>query len=269
MRHITNLIDEGNWLGLLFVAAVLAYIGEAMIQSRPTMKLWGVRLTATTFLLFLITRAVQFGEPATADLVSAVLHGAMAAALVVGPAWIALACASFVFSQLANFRNFLRRHMRRVRNDRPDTRRDDERARQERDRAAREAVARRRSHDARKRINDAKAKALRAFHLLRSDLGDRFTDREFNEYVKAYLTDDQTPDDVEHHATKLTQLLKQVAEGAGGGVQSHGALNQRFEQQRAAIQAAPVDDELKDILLLELEEQYEEQVRNLIRRHKS
>jgi len=268
VQRIIQLIEEGDWFSLLFVAAVLGYIGKAMVADRPNLKLWGVRGAVVTFLLFSITRAVQFGDPATSDLVQAVLHGGMATALVVGPLWITLACARFVFDQCQRLCSRARQQLARLQWDRPHDHKIGERLRIERDRAAREAVDRRRSSDERKRKSDARAKALRAFHLLRADLGDRFSENDFNEYVTRYLSDQQTAQDVEHHATKLIQLVKQLAEGAGGGGQSHDTLNQRFERQRAAIQAAPVDDELKDILLLELEEQYEEQVRNLIRRHR-
>ncbi len=268
MQLIRNLIDEGNWLGLLFVAAAMGYIGDAIVRSRPKVKLWGVRIAVTTFLLFSVTRAVEFGEPVTADLVAAVFHGVLAAALVIGPAWITLACIGYLYSRYETFCQFLRSHISRARSSRRDRHQNHERARQESRRVAREAVERRRAGDDHQRRRNARAKALRAFHLLKSDLGDRFTDKEFTNYVQSHLADNQTPEDVEHHATKLIQLLKQLAESKGNATHSSGALNQRFEQQRAAIAAAPIDDELRDILATELEEQYEEEFRRLIREKK-
>jgi hypothetical protein len=265
MQYLTSLIDECDWCGLLFVAIVLAYIGDAMVRQRPMMRLWGVRMTTAVFLLVSIARAVENGAPVTSDLVAAILRGAMAAALVIGPFWMALSCADVVFRYIVNLRDDVRMRVARLRDRLYRTREASQRERLARDRAVVDPAEQRRSTDERKRRNDARAKAQRAFHLLRPDLRDRFTEKEFTAYVSSYLGDHQSPEDVEYHATKLTQLLNRIAEGTGNSLQPYGVLNQRFEQQKAAIAAAPIDDELRDILLHELEEQYEDDFRRLIR----
>lgn len=265
IQQLMNLIDEGDWCGLLFVAIVLAYVGDAMVRKRPTMKQWGVRLATATFLLVSILRAIENGAPETSDLVAAILRGAMAAALVIGPSWMALSCADVAFRRIVNLRDDVRMRVTCLRDRLRRTREATQRERLERQRAVIDPVDQRRSTDERKRRTDARAKAQRAFHLLRADLRDRFTEKEFTAYVNAYLGDHQSPEDVEYHATKLTQLLNRIAEGTGNSLQPYGVLNQRFEQQKAAIAAAPIDDELRDILLHELDEQYEDEFRRLIR----
>jgi len=91
MNYVTGLIDEGNLCGLLAVLLIMAGVGQRMVQNQQELQLWGVRIAAIAFVVFTIMRIIEFGVPTTSDLLSALMVGLLAGALVLGPAWIGLA----------------------------------------------------------------------------------------------------------------------------------------------------------------------------------
>ncbi len=93
--YVTAIVETSDLYSLLLMIVIPWAVGQRMVQSRPSMRLWGVRTAAGTFFVFTVMRSIQNGVPGTAELKSGLLLGLLAAALLLGPAWIVLSIFGF------------------------------------------------------------------------------------------------------------------------------------------------------------------------------
>jgi hypothetical protein len=141
-----------------------------------------------------------------------------------------------------------------------------ERERPERERQERQWEAERQAAAAaKKRRDDVRAECLLYFHLHSPEFGTRFGRKQFDEYVKTYMGDDQPPQEVEQRAQRLLGLMEGHLEKAGVKQRPFdvGSLARWYEEQKATIEAQRLPEESKENALALLYERYE----TLMQRH--
>lgn len=280
MQYVDNLIAEGNWLALVFVAAVLAYIGQAIVQDRSLMKPWGMRIATVAFIVFAAKRALQYGAPGSEDLVAAVLHGLLAGAIVLGPAWIVLAGVGFCNDRWGEMQQAASRRSEQRRREREVRQRQRELARQERERerlapereiAAREAAERQLVVEQQRQIESHRRENARVacdllYALREPDIGERYSRERFEQFVSTYLGDSKPIDLFERRAAELQQLIQQHYEAVNPPekFRNLAELTTWYEEQLTHIENLSIADVYKREYSTQLNERYSELTERLL-----
>lgn len=148
--------------------------------------------------------------------------------------------------------------------DRMEYLREEARRRQERETDAREAPLRRQADEqrvsAQKRRQDARASALLSFSFYAAKLGDRFPRAMFDQYVEQYMGDAHPPDLVEQRGRELIAIFeKHLADVQPPRRQtSIASLTRWYEEMKAQILALPLEEEVKEVRLADLERRFDE-----------
>lgn len=272
MNYVTNLIDEGNLCGLVLVVMILAAVGHRMVQSKPSLQIWGLRFSALTFVAFAIMRIIELGVPTTSDLLSALMVGLGAGALLVGPAWIVLAISGFLYEQywdmtnLARARSQTRRAARDQRlqesklEPQPEPPPSPEQLQAEREAAELRQQESERATEEAKRREEAIAACELLYHLRAPDLGERFTREQLGEFVKKFMGADKSIDVIERRAGELQRLIQQHYEAVSppSRFTDLAELTAWHERQRQQIGSLSVADMYKQDFLVQLNERYAE-----------
>jgi hypothetical protein len=130
----------------------------------------------------------------------------------------------------------------------------------------REAKARS-AADAQKRRDDARAKCELLFSLHAPELADRFPRELFDDFAQRYLSDVHSPDYVEQRAQQLEDIIRQHLEKVQPvkKMRSLEELTTALQEEKQRIEQLPVDQEIKDLLLIELEQRFDELIKRFIR----
>lgn len=141
-------------------------------------------------------------------------------------------------------------------------RRDASRMRRERREYDRQAPARHRAEtraidDARQR-EDAHASALLSYSFYAAKLGDRFTRAMFDEYVRKYMGGDQTPEVVERRGAELIAIFERHLHDVQPPrkATSMESLARWYEQTRCQIEGLGLEEGVKEVRLIELEQRF-------------
>lgn len=274
VRYLHELISNGDWLGLVFVAVVVGYVGKAMVQHRPNIRPWGGRIALIAFIVFAAKRALQYGEPGTEDLVAAVLHGLLAGAIILGPAWIVLAGVGFCNDRWSEMQQAARRRSDQRRREREVRQRQRELARQESERerlaperelATREAAERQRVVEQQRQIEshrreDARVACDLLYALREPDIGDRYSRQRFEEFVSTYLGDSKPIDVFERRAAELQQLIQQHYQAVNPPekFRNLAELTTWYEEQLTLVENLSIADVYKRDYRAQLNERYSE-----------
>ena len=274
MTHISNLIEQSDYCPLILLIAILCFIGSKVVETRPGLRTWGVRIAVATFVSFAIMKVAEVESHTAQSLLWAVVSAMFAAGLVLGPAWIILAMLRFFCRTVSEGHNRARRRAEQFRSETETTRRERELRRQQaaqeeftpdQQRALREAEEQRRvaeqaeRTDARRR-EDARVACELLYNLYAAHLQDRFPQEAFDRFVQTYMTDEQPPDVVEQRAGQLQATIQQQYEQVNppDNFTDLGQVARWYEKQKKKIERLGVHQSFKDDYLVQLNERYAE-----------
>ena len=100
------------------------------------------------------------------------------------------------------------------------------------------------------------------YDRLASAIGDRFSVERLAEYFQQYLSDKNSPEEVESRSKQLGAMLDELAgTQATRGKQNLSAIREDFESRRADVEAANFDEETTAALMASLSREEERAIR--------
>ena len=136
-----------------------------------------------------------------------------------------------------------------------------ERRRREQEVSARDRATHQQSAaQAQHRREDARASALLSYSFYAAKLGERFSRAMFDQYVEQYMSDKQPPEVVERRGQELLAIFeKHLADVRPAKKESSlESITRWYQQTKAQIEALPLDDDVKEVRLIELERRFAE-----------
>ncbi len=268
MQFITDAIQNGDYCSLVFFSLVAIFVGDRMINSQSTLRVWGLRTAALAFVGFAVSHLAQVGSPSAEDLAMAAIVGLLGGLVALGPAWIILSILGFAggyyrrasaSADSVAHRRQLDREKRAAEKKNQQDQIEWERRAPERERANQEArqlreAENRKKGEAQKRRSDARADCEMLFQLYAVDISNRFSRESLDEWIKKYMGDDQSPDDVEQRAEQLRKMIIHHREQVRPTPKfaTLQELANWFQSQKEQIDQLPVDDRLKRMLTANL-----------------
>jgi hypothetical protein len=268
MDTVFDALGENDVCATLILAAVLYQLGSYAVQTRDSLRQFGLRIGAGVFLLFCGFEAFRQQDFSSGSLLTMILRGLLLAVFATSASWLVLSVAGLVVGRLDNqFSRTWRRAGRHIANKRDARQREEmdrqrtidfERSAPERERVLREAHERTRlDTDAKKRREDARLACEVLYRIHQPEIKDRFAPSMFDDYVKKHLGDNCPPDAVDERAQQLQQLIQHHAEKVTPApkFRSMADLISWFEIQHKQLEAIP-DDRLKATMLVRLKARY-------------
>jgi hypothetical protein len=263
-----QLIDNADPCSLLFLITLLLGIGVRFSGGDRNVQIWGIRIAAFTFLAYAAHAMYSSLPLTTADWITLVIRSLTAAGLVLGPAWILLAVGAFasrqvvpalarLASRLASARPSVTAHAQLTPVSADSSTADSESAA---DRSAEQEEAIQKVAQANKRRSDARIACELLYNLYAPEIGARFPRDQFDDLVKRYLADEQSPDILEERAAQLQATIQQHYEQVNPPEQFTD-LNQLahwYAEQKERIESLPVDQSYRENYLIQLNVRYDE-----------
>lgn len=268
-------------IALCLLALSLFGVGRRVIEPRGCLDSCGRRVGLGTFLLVLACGLAAGALQSAADLLKVLWHGASLAAAGTGATWIGLSALASLWRLLTRLAQRFgkviasnrerRRQTRRTRiEERERSRREEEweRMRPWRERQAREAAqrseiaAQERQADESRRI-DARAACEFLYARHAPEIGLRFPRSLYDAFVQTYMNDSFGPAEVERRGGELQTLIEQHLDEVKPRPkrpepQSIPELAEWFLAEKSRIDALPLDEELKQTHLMQLQYRYAE-----------
>lgn len=269
MTCMTDLLDQGDYCSLIVVIAILCLVGSRMAQPQPTAYVWGFRIAAAVFILFGIARVSELQSPAAEDLLWAVVSALFAAGLSLGPAWILLTVACYASSSVDRARARRRSTREQEERDRQSEIHRRQREEQDRERRLADQERERRLADADARRREARASLRRAFYKHQSKLVAHFSEDQLRDYLESHMSDKHAPADVERNAKELIRVFENLVKDIEPPRDMNAMKDriQKFRDQKRAFESSDIPEDVRKILLVELEQEFEEVLLRLIREH--
>jgi hypothetical protein len=197
-----------------------------------------------------------------------------AGALLLGPTWILLGVAAFLFREAIPA---LFRLVSRLAPSRPTTA-DDTRgettspeppvddSQASVDQSTEQEAAAQRIADDNKRRTDARIACELLYRLYSHDIGERFPEDSFDDFVRRYLGDEHPPQLVEQRAAQLRESIQQHYEQVNPPekITDFGQLARWYEKQKKKIERLDVGQTYKDDYLIQLNERYTDLTQRLL-----
>jgi hypothetical protein len=109
-----------------------------------------------------------------------------------------------------------------------------------------------------RRREDAHASALLSYSFYAAKLGNRFSREMFDEYVKKYMGDEQPVDVVEQRGKELVAIFERHLQDVQPPRKptSIESLSQWYEQTKKQIEGLAMEEAVKEVRLIELEQRF-------------
>jgi|GEM_PF-2473174 len=270
--------DIGEVIALIVLAAILFRVGASMSQSRPRVEAWAWRASAGTFVLDALLYLSHESDPTIATCLAAAIHALIVAWAAIGIFLIAFSAYALVadfFSGLAaraerqvRVRKDARERAEKEKREAEEKRQRDEawertrpeRERQQREAAERQALDLRRKNAEQKRREDARLRCETLYSLQAPVIKKRFNRSMFDAFVAKYMGDNRPADEVEERADQLSSLITQHVNAVVPEVKKAdlGEITAWYVNEKERFNALPIDDEVKDEHLRQLEIRYSE-----------
>jgi hypothetical protein len=220
MNRILTIIDTGDCCSLLFLTAVLVFLGNRLVEGTPRLRLWGQRLAYASLIAYCLYSGVTCPPDTPGACLMIVLRALLAAGLTLGVTWTLLPAFAFLWRVLIEGPRTTARQVaaaaRHTASEARARRRNDaeqaERRRADAERYAHESQKESQMADTHRRRADARARAALSYSLLAPKIGSRFTRQMLDDYIATYMGDEQSPDDVERRGDELLATLNQHLE---------------------------------------------------------
>ncbi|QDU10899.1 hypothetical protein [Gimesia aquarii] len=281
MSSLMELVEQGETLTLLFIIAVLYYVGQLAVAHNGQLKKWGLRISLLTLTAYVLFEASRNGIDDATALLAIVLRGLILAGLALGMSWILLSALDFLFAPLGRWnrswqatvrqRQHNKAQKQRERTEKEHRQREQDEwnrmapEREQQQRAQQQAEAQRQA-DQRQReeirlscqlLYDQHAPALQA----------RFPRERLADYFAQYLTDAFPPNLVETRAALLKETLVASLEQTTGNKQKFSSLNEiaeYFQEQKQEIESLNYDAQTRQSFLSSLNVQEDRAIREFL-----
>lgn len=278
MHSLVPINEPGDFFAVVIFAAILYYVGLAVARQEPQAIQWASRIGLGAFILYTFFTIETTRHVTATDCLVASIHGLLVGALALGLSMIVLAGSIQIFrplaqavetaQQRARWRKEAREHERRRLKEEDERRRRDkewERTRPQREEAERrkqeEDLRRQRQQkSASERRQEARSQCELVFNLHKIDIKSRFSRAMFDDYIKKFMSDVEEPETVERRGRELRDLLQKHYEQVGGRTQPTTVeqLANWFLNEKSRIASLPLEDELREEHLIQLQMRYSE-----------
>lgn len=269
-----QMIDNADPCSLSFLILLLATIGQRSITEDRLLRNWGLRAAALTFLAYGGLRFYDSRPSNAGECLELIVKSLAAGALLLGPTWIFLGVAAFLFREAipALFRLVSRLAPSRPttaddttgETSSPESPVDDSQASV--DQSAAEEAAMQQTTDANKRRADARVACELLYRLYSHDIGERFPKEYFDDFVQRYLGNEHAPELVEERAGQLRETIKQHYEQINppDKFTDLQQLARWYTKHKQEIERLDVDQSYKDDYLIQLNELYSHLTQRLL-----
>ena len=261
MTFIINFIDDGDPFSLLCLAAILAFVGAKMASSESSIRQWGWRMAAGSYVMFGVYAGYTLKPTSASDLVQIAFRGLLAAGIALGVTWIILPIVAFVVGPLLNFgRDRLTASKREAKRRKEEEFRhvsleeaQRRQAQEDADRQARERqAATQKTADGRRR-DDARMRCMTLYDRYGPALADQFPRERLQEHFELYMSDASPTEVVEQRAMAIMGLINDWVEQHKSGQKKRfvalAEIAADFQAKRDEVPGLPYDDDVKDSLL--------------------
>ena len=251
MKVILEMLESPD-LALLILIGLLAFIGGKMTAGMPDLKSWGNRSSAAAFLIYAAYGIHKYQPDNAVGLLNVAVSGVVAAGLMGGGSRILLGAWAFMTTPPASLlarwiqvlkKNHASERMQRERAMQVNQDRElCERSAPERERAKQEAAADAKTKaQAQKRRAGARAQCEFLYHLYSPEIESRFPRSKFDDFVAKYLSDRESPEEVEAHAEQLRTILDTHVKKADprSRFKNLRDLTNWYEEQKTQIDLLP------------------------------
>ncbi|QDT91459.1 hypothetical protein Pan161_31170 [Gimesia algae] len=276
-----ELIEQGETLPLIFIVAVLYYVGQVAIAHNLQLKKWGFRLSLLTLTAYVLFEASWNGIYDTTTLLAIVLRGLILAGMALGMSWIALSALDLLFAPLGRLNRSWQTAVTRWQYNRGQKQREreeKERRRQEQDEWERTAPERERQQqeqqqaEAQRNAEQLQREEIRLSCQLLYDqhapaLLTRFPRERLAEYFEQYLSDGFPIEIVEQRGKLLEEMIASSLEQTTGNKQKFASLNEiaeYFQEQKQEIDSLNYDDQTRQSFLSSLNLQEDRAIREFL-----
>lgn len=276
-----ELIEQGETLSLIFIVAVLYYVGQTAIAHNRQLKKWGFRIALLTLIAYTLFEVSRNGIYDTTGLLAIVLRGLILAGMTLGMSWIVLAALGFLFAPLSQIKSSWRASLMQRQHNKTHKQREraeEERRRHEQDEWNRTAPQRERQQseqqqaEAQRQADQLQREEVRLKCQLLYDqhapaLQERFPRERLAEYFEQYLTDAFPPQLVETRAELLKEMILTSLEGTGKNRLRFACLNEiaaHFQEQKQEIESLNYDEQTRQSFLSSLNVQEDRAIREFL-----
>jgi len=281
MSSLIELIEQGDFLYLLFIAALLYYVGQMAVAHNPQSKKSGQGIFLLTLVVYALFEISRFGIYDAEGLLSILFRGLIAAGMMLGISWILLSASAFLFSPTEQATRSLQESRRKsqLEKDRKKQEREFEQQRQrdqkewERKAPERERRQKKQQQAEQKcKADQHKREEIRLSCQLLYDqhtheLQQRFPRDRLVEYFDQYLSDSFPIEIVEQRGKLLKEMIESSLEQTAGNKQKFASLNEiaaYFQEQRKEIESLNYDEPTKQSFISSLNDQEDRTIREFL-----
>jgi len=269
----------------IFLICLLLGVGQFCVAHSPRLQQWGLRLAFAAGLVYFGVRCYEDTPNDSGEAVVLTLRSLAIGALLLGPLWVLLGSASFLTEHVqsvtaaATARAAARRYEReRKRQEATEQERQRlanlewERQRPQRELEARLAAERaaadkRLSQSDQARRENARAACELLYAQFAPEIGGRFPQTEVDRFLRTYMSDAQSVDEVERRGQELQRLIHEHRQHIQRDPpETIQALAEWYLGEKERIEALPLDDDLKQTHLMQLDYRYAELSEQLLQR---
>ena len=268
--NLFRILIEDDGFTLLCLIAILTVIGSKMTSECFSVRWWGWRAAAVTYVLFCCYAVCVLRPTSAAELVQITFRGLFAAGLTLGLFWILIPLLGVAQRaiQAVTHAAAARPKVSTHRQSEAEQRLCDETLRQQVERNARENHEAASKADAGRRRDEARLRCHMLYDCHGELLADQFPRERLQEYLDRYMSDSSLAEIVEQRAQTLTTMIDNwVAQSKSRQEKqftSFAELAAFFQRQREEVKSLPYDTDVKDSLLCNINIQEEQAVRRFL-----
>ena len=283
-QHLYQMFRDGDFLALLFAAGIVFYAGLVVSARHPKVYQIGKWLGGLSFLAYVAAGISFDGYDPLDCLFAYAVKGGVFAALTIGASRLIATVAiwtweilMFIPQRLADRRTATRRRAEqevRRKQEEADRLYVEEQARQQSEQRRRDGeeyqkrsqeVAKRQAIELRRRV-DARAECEFYYGKHHNEISYRFDRSMFDAFMKTYMNDSQPPDAVEERGGQLRSIMRKHRKAGTWTKKTYNVqeIADWFLNEKQRIESLPIDEELREEHLVQLNIRYDELTRDVL-----
>jgi hypothetical protein len=270
MTALLQTLDEGDFMTILIVIGILAWVGGMMAHPGTAIRHWGWRMAGAGFVAYAIYAGVVLRPQEPEQWIHILLRGLLAGGLLMTLSWILLSTTAFVLRSIAAFLRFssLRATAAARRRQQTDEQYRADMVRQQAEHRAQEQERARRSAEDARRCEDARLRCLLAYDRHGAILVKRLPRERLEEYLKRYMPDTASPEVIEERARIFIGMMDEwVAEEKSREKKRFSSLEELaayFQKQREEAAKLAYDDQTKNTFETNVNNQEQQAIRRFL-----